>query len=214
MVKSSDARLFARRALAYLRCRMIARLLRVGLRSAPLVCAAVALHGCGGATDPVAQFENVTFKSAVFALNGTPLGVPTAINTATAATVRAEETYDFDIAFDIDGNGDVVLLTQRQVGRPIAGDHAVSLQLAGVSFDAVVQAPRSGWVTDSILTVGVGEVFMVRAQSRACQFAFGTNLHSKMIVDSVNVTDRRIWVTTLNNPNCGFRQLIPGRPKF
>ncbi|HKS07487.1 MAG TPA: hypothetical protein VJR92_14365 [Gemmatimonadaceae bacterium] len=193
---------------------MNARHFRSVRRSAFLMCAIAALQGCGGATDPVAQFENVTFKSAVFAINGTPIGVPSAINTATAATVRAEETYDFDVAFDLDNNGDVVLLTQRQVGRPIAGDHAVSLQLAGVSFDAVVQAPRSGWVADSVLTVGVGEVFMVRAQSRACQFAFGSNLHSKMIVDSVNVATRRIWVTTLNNPNCGFRQLIPGRPRF
>ena len=194
---------------------MIARRPHSAVRAALAACAVATLHGCGGTTDPAAQFENVTFTSSIFALNGTPLGVPTAINTATAATVRTEETYDFDVAFDLDQAGSVVVYTQRRVGRPIGiTGHAVSLQLAGVPFDAVVSAPRSGWVADSLLTVDPGDVFMVRAQNIACQFAFGTNLYSKMVVDSINVASRRIWVTTLADPNCGFRELIPGRPRF
>ena len=52
---------------------MIARHFLSARRTAFLTCAIVALQGCGGATDPVAQFENVTFSSAVFAINGTPI---------------------------------------------------------------------------------------------------------------------------------------------
>lgn len=175
----------------------------------------IVVAGCSGSTDPFAQFDTVTFKSSVYAINGTPLGVPSAINTATGGTVRAEASYDFDVAFDFDDQDRVVVITQRQIGRPIGiSGHAVSLQLAGMPFDAFTSAPRDGWVVDSLLTVDVGQVFAVRAQSLSCQFSLSTHLYSKMIVDSVDVPNRRMWVTTLADPNCGFRELVPGRPRF
>lgn len=177
--------------------------------------AVIAATSCSGSTDPVAQFETVTFKSSVYAINGTPIGVPSAINTATGATVRAESSYDFDVAFDLDAQGRPVVLTQRRIGRPVTiSGHAVSLQLANTTFDAFTAAPRNGWVIDSLLTVDVGVVFAVRAQTVACQFNLSTHLYSKMVVDSVDVPNRRMWLTTLADPNCGFRELIPGRPRF
>jgi hypothetical protein len=177
--------------------------------------AVISAAACSGGTDPFAQFDNVTFKSSLYAINGTPIGVPSAINTGTGATVRAEASYDFDVAFDLDNQGRVVVITQRLVGRPIGiSGHAVSLQLAGLPFDAFTSAPRDGWVVDSLLTVDVGQVFAVRAQTVACQFTLSTHLYSKMIVDSVDVPNRRMWLTTLADPNCGFRELVPGRPRF
>jgi hypothetical protein len=182
-------------------------------RVAPLVVLLVA--ACSGATDPVAQFDSVVYKSSVYAINGTPIGVPTAINTVVAATVRAEVAYDFDVAFDMDEQGRPVVITQRVVGRPLGlTGHAVSLQIIDVPFDDLDEAPRTGWIADSLLTVEVGQVLAIRSQPTACQFDIGTSLYSKMQIDSVDVPTRRLWVTTLTDPNCGFRGLTTGRPRF
>src|SRR5689334_18491150 len=80
------------------------------------VVAAIALSAawaCTGGTDLVANIDTVTYNSALFAMNGTPVGSPVAINTSVAATVRIEASYDFDVAFDLDGSGNTVVYTQR-----------------------------------------------------------------------------------------------------
>lgn len=183
----------------------------------PLPLAALALAGvcaCSGVTDLIANLDTVTYKSALFAINGTPLGAPTAINTALGATVRAEALYDFDVAFDLDAGGHAVLYTQRRVGLPIGtAGRQVGLQPMTEAFAAVTEAPKTGWVVDSTLTVSVGQVIALRTATPVCQFELSPYLYSKMMVDSVDVAQRRIWVTTLTDPNCGFRDLVPGRPK-
>lgn len=176
--------------------------------------ALVVVCACTGGTDLVANIDTVTYKSALFALNGTPLGAPTAINTALGATVRIEAAYDFDVAFDLDGSGNTVVYTQRRVGLPLGtSGRQVGLQLVAGAFGAVTQAPNGGWAFDSTLTVTPGQVVALRTATPVCQFEISPYLYSKFMVDSVNVPERRIWVTTLTDPDCGFRDLVPGRPK-
>jgi hypothetical protein len=171
--------------------------------------------GCSGLNDPFAGFDTVTYVSAVSAINGSPAGAATAINTATALTVRAGVTYEFDVAFDIDGTGRAVVLTQRAVGLPQnAVGHTVSLQPLTGAFESILEAPDGGWVSDSVLTVNVGQSFAVRASANVCQLFGSPFLYSKAVVDSVNITDRRLWLTVVTDPNCGFRSFAPGRPTF
>lgn len=173
-----------------------------------------AVCACTGGTDLVANIDTVTYNSALFAFNGTPLGSPTAINTSVAATVRIESSYDFDIAFDLDGGGNTVVYTQRRVGLPLGtSGRQVGLQVMTGAFGAVTQAPNGGWAFDSTLTVTPGQVVALRTATPLCQFEISPYLYSKFMVDSVHVAERRIWVTTLTDPDCGFRDLVPGRPQ-
>jgi hypothetical protein len=182
-------------------------------RRAAAAAALVLASACSGISDPVAGFDTVAYKSALLALNGTPIGSVTAINTATALTVRAEVGYEFDIAFDINEAGQPVVLTQRAVGLPQnSGGHSVALQPLASAFESVLEAPRGGWVTDSLLTLDVGETFVVRATNSVCQLFSSPFLYSKAVVDSLDLTSRRLWLSVVTDPNCGFRSFEPGRP--
>ena len=189
------------------RCTLHARALTAAL------IAAVA-GACDGTNDPIARFDTVTYRPALYAINGSPIGVPTAINTAIGSGVRPDAAYDFDVAFDLDAQNRPVLYTQRSIGRPVGGaGRQVSLQLVAQAFADVERAPETKWVADSVLTLTVGEVAVVRVVSVLCQFDLSPYVFSKLVVDSVHIPTRRIWVTALTNPNCGFRSLQPGRPR-
>lgn len=168
---------------------------------------------CSGISNPSATYDTVTYNSALYALNGTPVGAATAINTATAATVRADAAYDFDVAFDLDASGTPVVMTQRVVGVPQGSSgHQVSLLPQAGAFASVVELPSGGWVADSSLTLRVGQVLGVRAGASTCLAFASPYMYSKMMVDSVNIATRQLWVTTVTDPNCGFRGVGPGRP--
>ena len=186
---------------------------RSGARSRALAAVLAGTLACGSATDPIANLDTVAYASAVFALNGTPAGAATAINTPTAATVRTDIGYAFDVAFDLDATGRPVILTQRMVGNPVGSTgHQVSLQAVSGAFGTLAEAPRDGWSVDSILTVNVGQVVAVRAGASACAFFISPYMYSKMVVDSVNVSQRRLWLSLVTDPNCGFRSFATGRP--
>jgi hypothetical protein len=175
--------------------------------------AVLVIAACSGLNDPVAGFDTATYKSALYAINGSPVGAATAINTATALTVRAAVSYDFDVAFDLDAAGRAVVLTQRAVGLPQSlQGHGVSLQPLTGEFSSILTAPDAGWVADSLLTVDVGQTFAVRATATVCQLYGSPFLYSKAVVDSVNTSTRRLWLTVVTDPNCGFRSFEPGRP--
>lgn len=194
---------------------MRTRILRDGPLSFRTVAsfALCAIAACSGLNDPVAGFDTVRYNSALFAINGSPAGAATAINTANALTVRVGVTFEFDVAFDIDATGRAVVLTQRAVGLPQnAVGHTVALQPLTGTFDSILEAPDGGWVADSVLTVGVGQVFAVRASANVCQLFGSPFLYSKAVVDSIRTSERRMWLTVVTDPNCGFRSFGPGRP--
>jgi hypothetical protein len=173
-----------------------------------------AAAACSGTTDLVARFDNLAYQPALYALNGSPIGAPTAVNTVFAATVRPDATFDFDVAFDLDAQGRAIVYAQRRLGHPAGGaGRQVALQPVDEQFDALERAPETQWVVDSLLTVEVGDVFVVRVVASICQFDLSPYVFSKIVVDSVDVPNRRLWASALTNPNCGFRSLQPGRPR-
>jgi hypothetical protein len=99
------------------------------------------------------------------------------------------------------------------VGVPLnVVGHPVSLQPMTGAFSSILEAPNGGWVADSLLTVQVGQAFAVRATSTVCQLYGSPYIYSKAVVDSVNVTSRRLWLSVVTDPNCGFRSFVSGRP--
>src|ERR687886_810936 len=100
------------------RDRMTGKLLRLGLAGAAV---AGALSACGDPLAVKANFETVTDTLTVFALTGTPVVAPSALNTYQHRTLRPEAGATHDVVFDIDASGRVVLYPAQLIGGQAAG---------------------------------------------------------------------------------------------
>ncbi len=175
---------------------------------------AVVLGACGTDGRFPAQFDTETFLFQLGAINGTPISEPAALSIVDARAVRLDQGFAFDVAFDIDAQGRPVVLPPALVGNSGTASRPVALQRLGTSWEAATIAPRAtrGWSTDSAYTLAAGEVIGVRLQPGQCLFDFDPYQFAKLRVDSIAPATRRLFVTVLFNPNCGYRSLVPGRP--
>jgi len=188
--------------------RSLGRLLIVG--------AAVAgVSACKGLTSVAASFDNVTEALTVYAINGSPPGAPTAISLFTGSPLHADQAFAYDLAFDLDTSGKVVLIPARQLATQLSSPYSVGLQVVPDSFAALTRAPKSGYTVDSLLVVGAHTVVAIESHDLArCQFAIkGQSYFSKLVVDSINLEQRKISATVTVNLNCGFTSFAAGRPQ-
>jgi hypothetical protein len=180
-----------------------------------LAASLVAIIAPAACSDPFAlkaDAKVVVESLAVFAMTGTPLGFPAAINTATATLERVDPSFNFDVAFDIDAQGRAVLIPVRLVGGTATASKQVGLQKITGAFDALSLAPTSGYQYDSVLVLGTGEAAAVQlnASTGQCQLFVNQFLYSKLVIDSVSAPRRAIFFRFVHDPNCGFRALVPG----
>lgn len=175
----------------------------------------VAASSCGDPTAVKAQFETASDTVEVFALSGTPATLPSAIRTRTLSVVRVGGDFNFDIAWDVGAAGEAVVHTVRAVASEQVPARRVGLQLSDSPFDAIVEAPVSGYKYDSSLVVPMGKVLLVDSFDPSCpSFSIlGQNIRAKIQLDSVVVSRRALYMRILSNPNCGFRDLVPGLPR-
>ena len=155
---------------------------------------------------------NQTF--AVSALSGSLLNAPVALNLVNKSITRLDGDFDFDLAFDINRAGQIVVLPLGLVGTPLGGAHLVGLQRVTGTYDEVTEAPKSGYVFDSTMVVTTGSVLAVQAQETICSGSLTPYIFAKVAIDSVNKTTRMLYGHTLINLNCGFRSLVVGTPSF
>lgn len=179
------------------------------------VTAIAAASGCDDATGIKAQFPNRDDTVLVYALNGTPATVPTALQIRTISPVRIDASYNFDLAFDINAAGEVIAYTPRAVGGELVNARRVGLQLPNQEYSTITTAPTGGYKYDSLLVLPVGKALLVDSFDPGCSpySLLGPNIRAKLVLDSVNLASRVIYLHALSNPNCGFRQLTPGTPK-
>ena len=162
----------------------------------------------------VATRDTVTDTLAVYALTGSPLAFPTALVTPAHTVVRADASLEFDVAFDIDAQGNALLYPFRLVVDPTAARRTVGIQRMNVPFDSVRRAPTGGYRYDSVTVVPEGAVAVIQAQRDVeCRFDFSRTIYSKIVIDDIDPVTRRIDFRILVDPACGFRDLVPGRPK-
>jgi hypothetical protein len=176
----------------------------------------VAMTACGSLTHPTAQTENATDTVIVYAFNNTPVDAPAGVWLFGRQAVVVTPAFTFDLAFDIDNQGNATLYTVRYVAGGLSAAHSVSLQRSTTSFDALVKAPQNGYVTDSLLTAKVGDVFVIStADPTACSFSVFSNLlYAKLEVMGIDPGTRTVRTRFTVDPNCGFFSLIPsGIPK-
>jgi hypothetical protein len=188
----------------------------------PLALLAIALaifaatSACGSLTGNKAQTENSTDTVTVYALNGTPVDAPAGLWLFGRQAVVMNSTFLFDLAFDIDPQGAATMYTVRYVAGSLSPAHSVALQRVTGGFDALQKAPQNGYITDSLFTAKVGDVFAISTSDpSACSFSIYSNLiYAKLEVLGIDPGTRTVRTRFTVDPNCGFLSLIPsGIPK-
>ena len=104
--------------------------------------------GCKSLTSIDASFPNVTDTAAVYAINGSPAGSPTAISLFSGLVMRADQGFQFDLAFDINSAGKAVLIPSRALASQFSTPYSVGLQVLSGAFATIDRAPKDGYVAD------------------------------------------------------------------
>jgi hypothetical protein len=196
---------------------MIHRILRPKTSLVALVAAtlAIAATACGTLTGVPASLDTIIDSGTIYAINGAPPGAPTALYLFGGTLIAADANFVFDIAFDIDSAGHIVVLPQRAVASGLATTHTVALQTSGSTYDGLGQAPKNGYRADTAAIITPGQVIVVQSQDpNACSTSItGTTLYGKVVVDSMNAASRKLFIRYTTDPNCGFFSFAAGLPK-
>jgi hypothetical protein len=188
---------------------------RSGARRIGLVAVSVASLGVAGCDDPFAPRATTQVRTdsfIVYSVTQTPVNVPAAFNIVFFTPLRLEPTFGFDLAFDIDEAGKVVLIPVRLVGGAITAGRRVGLQRITGPYDEVTRAPTAGYQYDSTLALDIGDAALVELQTDICQFQSSQLVYSKMQIKAIDPVARTIVFRITYDPNCGFRSFLPGVP--
>jgi hypothetical protein len=180
------------------------------------ICVVTVLNACGNVASLKATIPTYVDTLSLWSLSGTPPSYPSGISITTRQIVRVDGFAGFDIAFDINSDGRTVVYPVKLVVAVPGGSRPVGLQRASGSFETVLQAPSTGFETDSALVMAPGEVVVVQSPHNGsgdiCQFSISPNIYAKIAVDSVNLATRIIYLRMGFDPNCGFRSFAAGIP--
>jgi hypothetical protein len=176
----------------------------------------VVMNACGDPTSIKANVTTSVDTLSVYALSGTPPSYPSGIAILSRQAVRVDGFAGFDVAFDIDESGEAVIYPVKLVVSSPGGSRPVGLQKISDSFENVVEAPKTGYQSDSAFVVAPGETVIIQSahstQGDLCQFAINPNIFAKVAVDSVNLASRILYLRLGLDPNCGFRSFAAGIP--
>jgi hypothetical protein len=179
--------------------------------------AALAVLGAVACEDPFevkAELTTVEFPFELWALSGSPVAFPTVMLVPQLFVARPDAAGSFDLGFDIDSLGQLVVLPVTKVVSSLSGPRLIGIIRANEPFVSVTEAPRSGWAFDSVLTFVQGETFIVRVETLYCNGQTFLEVYAKYQVDSILPAERRIKLTGRINRNCGFRSFADGIPTF
>lgn len=177
----------------------------------PLSLAAIlaVMVGCGDDVQlPPATFPNVVQTVVLFALDGTPIGLPSAFHIERRLAVRTDQTPIFDFVYNVDALGRSVLLTTAAVQLGLGS----GIQISGAAFDSIEVAPVGGFVDSLPVAVDVGTVAVIRSRPVQCDFGAALPYYAKLEVTAIDTAARRLDFKILTNINCGYRGLEPGFP--
>jgi len=175
---------------------------------------ATAAVACKSLTGVPAGLSTVADSGTVYAINGAPSGAPTAVHMYTGSRTAADASFFFDVAFDIDASGHIVLLPQRTVASGLTTTHGVGLQKSVQNYADVHSAIKSGYRADTAMIVSTNQTILVQVQDPACAVSIsGTSIYGKLVILSVDIAARTLQVQYAADPNCGFLSFDPGIPK-
>ena len=190
-------------------------------RTSRIVAAALAVLAvaCGDPTKPKATYPNAPSSYALYAFTGAPVNATTAISFLGGAA-RADASFSFDLAFDLDATGRPIVYPVRALASDLAqlavqvnggSVKRVGLQVVPGTFESVREVPETGYDTLGAKTINVGDVLAVELfDLRSCIYSLGGQmLYAKLTIDSVNTASRRLYARTVLDPNCGYRSVVP-----
>jgi hypothetical protein len=103
----------------------------------------------------------------------------------------------------------------QKVVTSITGPRQVLLKKVPGTDSTVTIAP-TGTYQDSTIVAQAGDVVVVQALRNgvndACQFDISPYIYTKLVVDSVSLSTRAIYLNAVLDPNCGFRSFATGIP--
>lgn len=171
---------------------------------------------CSGPVDPPATTDVITDTLEAWAVNGTEASEPTGYYLAENRVVPTTSAGTFDFAFDVDSaRGQAVIIPVRILTDGSIAGLNVGLQHITTTFDSTTFAFRSGYVFDSIYHLSPGQGMMMVSNPPGCATDPNPSLYGKFVIDSVNVVQRTIHFRATEDPNCGYRDLVPNQlPAF
>src|SRR3954465_11150981 len=113
------------------------------------LCVAVFLNACGDPTSLRATLPIAVDTLLVYALTGTPPSYPSGVSIVSTQAVRIDGFAGFDVALDLYANGSAVVYSGKLVVASPGTARPVGLQKVASSFDAVLEAPSTGYTTDA-----------------------------------------------------------------
>lgn len=170
--------------------------------------------GCDDPFDVGAQRQTVDVSFEVWALTGAPPSFPAAFEVPQMQALPLSVAGSFDIAFDIDEDGRLLVLPVSKVVHPVTGDRRIGFIKVSEPYNTVIEAPLTGWAYDTTIVVNPGGTFLARVQTQFCQFDIRQDVYAKFFVDSIIPAERRAKLIARVDPNCGYRSLLPGVPTF
>jgi hypothetical protein len=172
---------------------------------------------CDDPTELTATASVISDTVAVYALSGTDFSLPSAVNFPEMAVVRTTGAFNFDVGFDINSAGEIVLYPMMLLAEDPTGQsyiHPVGLQKVEGSFESLTRAPESGYEFEEPLVVAIDDVVAVQVAALIyCGFPYPETIYAKLSVIDVDPVERRMWVAVTVDPSCGFRSFLPGIPR-
>lgn len=179
-----------------------------------LVLGAFALAGLAACNEPLlpeSRYEVRVDSLNLYAFNGTPRTVPSALSVAGNQAVPLSTSYTFDVALDIDAQGRAVVYPVQLLVAGLGGRTGIIAMPAG-SFESIEKAPTNGYVFDKPAVIDQGGVFVIQTAAEMCPY-YTPVIYAKVAVDSIIPAERRMRVRFSANPNCGYVSLRPGRSR-
>ncbi len=184
--------------------------------------AALATSACSGDDNLRASVDVVTDTLVAYALTGTPLDYPSGLNTITMTSVPIPPSQSFgiagfDVGLDINLDNTIQIIPARQLVSALASAPQVGLLALDESFEDVLRAPDAYYRPDTAMSVQIGQTFIIQTFRSSgafiCNYLVTPRVYSKIVIDSVNMTSRAIYLRQTLDPNCGYRSFEPGRPR-
>ncbi len=180
-----------------------------------------AAAACGGKDPyaPVAQSNTVGTTFVLYPMRRVTPPQNSALDLRTPLPVRpsivvsslsgqAVLVPNFDVAFDVDAAGHVVLLAPKLV-TSAQSIPRTGFQISSTRYDSLTAAPGGTYQADSAFRATVGQTIVVQAQG-TCPVS--SPFYAKLVIDSVNSTTSALYVRARIDPNCGFKSFAAGLP--
>jgi hypothetical protein len=174
--------------------------------------------GCKDTNILTADLPVVADTLVAYSLTGTSPNLPSALAVTFRSTVRVDGTGAFDVGFDFDSAGRVVVSPVRILVNQLSGAPPVGIQtMFTTPFDSIKSAPGGYYRPDTAIVVTPGQPFVLllnrTTASQVCMFDPSPRIYAKVVIDSTKpTTTRAIYMRVVTDPNCGFRSFLPGLP--